>query len=373
MIHFFQIHPQGHSILSRNISYDEKTEWSCIHDINEEPGDITERIKDEHISSRRKRKLQCDSDDESRNALGEESGDSDDVLFSINRRQRTVRSRLSLSRLPPPPPSLIHSNTSSTSNAHNSNSSNNQQQQQQQQSQQQQSTNQRPESFIPDIWAAEVTVHERAIRQNRARNSNAVTGYNYVYAISSGVLPAAAASRNSNTESTGTRLTESSSRRGRSSFNDLATSTDGSSTSSSDSPPYVPFERVRNLTIPPKRNNYHRERKIFQNPKKLMYYIQEPNKGKGFIKEPSFSADGRIVCSPYDNGVRLLGYSDSCCEYPRHFQEINSIKQSPRTLHVIKELKAHDDIVLSTKFSPREPLLVSGCKSGKIVWYHPIL
>ncbi|XP_023309359.2 DDB1- and CUL4-associated factor 10 homolog [Lucilia cuprina] len=362
-----QIHPQGHSILSRNISYDEKTEWSCIHDINEEPGDITERIKEEHISSRRKRKLQCDSDDETRNGLGEESGDSDDVLFSINRRQRTVRSRLSLSRLPPPPPTSVQS-TSSTSNANTSNSTSNQQQQQQQQA-----TNQRPESFIPDIWAAEVTVHERAIRQNRARNSNAVTGYNYVYAISSGVLPAAAATASRNTNTDSTNASDSSSRRGRSSFPDLAASTDGSSTSSSDSPPYVPFERVRPITIPPKRSSYHRERKIFQNPKKLMYYIQEPNKGKGFIKEPSFSADGRIVCSPYDNGVRLLGYSEICSEYPRHFQEINSIKQNPRTLHVLKELKAHDDIVLSTKFSPREPLLVSGCKSGKIVWYHPIL
>ncbi|KAM7360960.1 DDB1- and CUL4-associated factor 10 homolog [Cochliomyia hominivorax] len=367
-----QIHPQGHSILSRNISHDERTEWSCIHDINEEPGDITERIKEEHISSRRKRKIQCDSDEETRNGLGEESGDSDDVLFSINRRQRTVRSRLSLPRLPPPPPSLVHFTTSSTSNAHNTNSANNQQQQQQQQHSQQQATNQRTESFIPDIWAAEVTVHERAIRQNRARNSNAVTGYNYVYAISSGVLPAAAtASRNSNSETSTARTNESSSRRGRSSFSDLATSTDDSS--SSDSPNYVPFERVRPITIPPKRSSYHRERKIFQNPKKLMYYIQEPNKGKGFIKEPSFSADGRIVCSPYDNGVRLLGYTDICCEYPRHFQEINNIKQNPRTLHVLKELKAHDDIVLSTKFSPREPLLVSGCKSGKIVWYHPIL
>lgn len=310
--------------------------------------------------------MQCESDDESRNVLGEESGDSDDVLFSINRRQRTVRSRLSLTRQPPPPPSFVHS-TSSAANANTTNSANNQQQQQQ-------TTNQRAESFIPDIWAAEVTVHERAIRQNRARNSNAVTGYNYVYAISSGVLPAAASvPRNTSVESSTAHSTEPSTRRGRSSFSELATSSDGSSTSSSDSPPYVPFERVRPLAILPKRKNYQLVRKIFQNPKKLMYYIQEPNKGKGFIKEPCFSSDGRIICSPYDNGVRLLGYSEICSEYPRHFQEVHSIKQTPRTLKVLKELTAHDDMVLSTKFSPREPLLVSGCKSGKIVWYHPIL
>lgn len=224
-------------------------------------------------------------------------------------------------------------------------------------------------------------MQERAIRQNRPRNSNAVTGYNYVYAISSGVLPAIAASASSNrsgNDSTNNRSSDSPSRRsGRSYRSDAAAnSTDGSSTSSSDSPPYLPLGRirVRPLIIPLKRNNYYnRERKIFENPKKLMYYIQEPNKGKGFIKEPSFSADGRIVCSPYDNGVRLLGYTETSSEYPQHFQEIETIKQKPRTLCVLKELRCHDDKVLSTKFSPTEPLLATGCKSGKVVWYHPVL
>lgn len=271
---------------------------------------------------------------------------------------------------PPPPPvsvsaaspagsSSTNANTNSPSNANN------------------QLPNAANQSFVPDIWAAEVTVLERANRQNRARNSNAVTGYNYVYAISSGVLPAvtASASPRGNNVNSNSRSTGSVSRRGRSSLSDFVPSTDGSSTSSSDSPPYLTLEHitVRPLIIPPKRSNYSRERKIFENPKKLMYFIQEPNKGKGFIKEPSFSCDGRIVCSPYDNGVRLLGYSDSCSEYPRHYQEIDSIKQKPRTLCVLKELKCHDDKVLSTKFSPREPLLVTGCKSGKVVWYHPIL
>lgn len=35
----FQIHPHGHAALSRNISYDEKTEWSCVHDLHEELSD----------------------------------------------------------------------------------------------------------------------------------------------------------------------------------------------------------------------------------------------------------------------------------------------------------------------------------------------
>ncbi|XP_061402970.1 DDB1- and CUL4-associated factor 10 homolog [Musca vetustissima] len=365
-----QIHPLGHSILSRNISYDEKTEWSCIHDINEEPTDITEQVQEEHQSSKRKRKLVCESDDESQHSAGggmgagDESGDSpDDLLISINRRQRALRSRL-------PGRGGNSSNTNSTSSR-----------QPQSTATAAASSTAANQTFVPDIWAAEVTVQERAIRQNRARNSNAVTGYNYVYAISSGVLPAIAASTTASNrnDSTNNRTNDSTSRRsGRSYRSDTtANSTDGgSSTSSSDSPPYLPLGRirVRPLIIPLKRNTYtNRERKIFENPKKLMYYIQEPNKGKGFIKEPSFSADGRIVCSPYDNGVRLLGYTETSSEYPQHYQEIETIKQKPRPLCVLKELRCHDDKVLSTKFSPTEPLLATGCKSGKVVWYHPVL
>lgn len=47
-------------------------------------------------SSRRKRKLTCGSNDELPNHLAdEESGDStDEVRYSISRRQRTLRSRL---------------------------------------------------------------------------------------------------------------------------------------------------------------------------------------------------------------------------------------------------------------------------------------
>nr|XP_013097944.1 unnamed protein product [Stomoxys calcitrans] len=379
-----QIHPLGHSILSRNISYDEKTEWSCIHDINEEPREMKEHLQEEHKSSKRKRKIICDSDEESNSGLGvgDESGDSTDGLrFSINRRQRVFRPRLPGRGAPPPPPPTLASTASPPASSSNSNNNANNSSSTSTNNQSAAASAPSNQSFVPDIWAAEVTVQERAIRQNRARNSNAVTGYNYVYAISSGVLPAVTASAssrnssNSNNDTTNSRSTDSPSTRGRSSFSDLAASTDGSSTSSSDSPPYLPdFDRIlmRPLILPPKRNDYC-GRIIFENPKKLMFYIQEPNKGKGFIKEPSFSADGRIVCSPYDNGIRLLGYSDTCSEYPRHFREIDTIKQKPRGLHVLKELRCHEDKVLSSKFSPREPLLATGCKSGKVVWYHPIL
>lgn len=36
-----------------------------------------------------------------------------------------------------------------------------------------------------------------------------------------------------------------------------------------------------------------------------------------------------------------------------------------------QSLGVHQDLVVSTKFSPRYHLLVTGCLEGKIVWYEP--
>ena len=267
----------------------------------------------------------------------------------------------------------------------------------------------RSETFVPDIWAAEVTVQERAIRQNRARTSNSVTGYNFVYAISSGVLPQAATSNTTNsTNSSTSRPNIELQRPGRRTVNHsfsllrnyttvrgAAASTraeraravqeqrtaaedadgdgdgGGSSTSSSDSPPHIPqFELLRRRSLISRLHSANtRESLMFQNPLKLKFFIQESNKGKGFIKEPCFSADGRVICSPYDTGVRLFTFGENCMEYPRQ-QILRNRSGHPQLLRELKTIIAHHDIVLSTKFSPREPLLVTGCRSGKIVWYH---
>lgn len=37
---FHKVHPQGHAVLTRNVSYDEQTEWSCVHDLYEELDDM---------------------------------------------------------------------------------------------------------------------------------------------------------------------------------------------------------------------------------------------------------------------------------------------------------------------------------------------
>lgn len=112
-----------------------------------------------------------------------------------------------------------------------------------------------------------------------------------------------------------------------------------------------------------------RNHKIHQNVSRLTHYIEEPNVGSGYIKELCFSADGRLICSPFGFGVRLLAFSSDC-------QELSNCVPPPNKSVQLAELAtslSHTDIVVSTKFSPRHCLLVSGCLSGKIVWHQPVV
>ena len=99
-----------------------------------------------------------------------------------------------------------------------------------------------------------------------------------------------------------------------------------------------------------------------------MHYIEEPNKGKGFIKELCFSTDGRFICSPYACGIRILAFSKDCQELPYTLSDDGE----PRKLHEIQCIEKHSEIVVSTKFSPNLPIVVSGCLQGKIIWNHPL-
>lgn len=110
--------------------------------------------------------------------------------------------------------------------------------------------------------------------------------------------------------------------------------------------------------------NNHR---IHRNTNRLTHFIEESNVGKGFIKELGFSQDGRIICSPFSYGIRLLAFNQSC-------SELNScLTNGPVQLHEIGTSTVHNDVVLCTKFSSRHCLLASGCQSGHIIWYQPVL
>lgn len=106
--------------------------------------------------------------------------------------------------------------------------------------------------------------------------------------------------------------------------------------------------------------------KIIQNLPRLTHYIEEPNLGKGFIKECCFSPDGRIMCSPCDRGIRLFSFNNSCNELS------TCVPDQPQPLNLLVHFKEyHPEIVVSCKFSPFHNLLVSGCLGGQIVWYMP--
>ena len=109
--------------------------------------------------------------------------------------------------------------------------------------------------------------------------------------------------------------------------------------------------------------------KIAQNIPRLTHYINEPNVGRGFIKELCFSSDGRLICSPFGNGVRLMMFDENCSEMSRCIDD----GPTPKKLYDVFTNTCHTSCVVSTKFSPTHCLLVSGCLNGKIVWHQPYL
>lgn len=104
---------------------------------------------------------------------------------------------------------------------------------------------------------------------------------------------------------------------------------------------------------------------------KLMYYVVEPNMGRGFIKEPCFSYDGRIICSPFAHGVRLLSFDSDCREL-----EDKTEGQMPKKASELQEVASvysHQNLVVATKYSPTTHLLVTGCLDGQVCFHQPML
>ena len=114
---------------------------------------------------------------------------------------------------------------------------------------------------------------------------------------------------------------------------------------------------------PPRSHNLH----IHRNKPRLTHYIQEPNVGRGFIKEISFSSDGRIICSPFGFGLRLLAFGPQC-------QELCDLQpERPMQLYELTSNMSHASSVVASKFSPTHCLLVTGCLNGKVDFHQPVL
>lgn len=101
------------------------------------------------------------------------------------------------------------------------------------------------------------------------------------------------------------------------------------------------------------------------NKPRLLYYLDEPNVGRGFIKELCFSPDGRIICSPFHSGYRLFAFDDNCSELA------DRVPRTPRKLTQISSIQCSGSYVVSSKFSPTQHLLVTGCLSGMINFCEP--
>uniref|UniRef100_A0A182Y4X7 WD_REPEATS_REGION domain-containing protein n=1 Tax=Anopheles stephensi TaxID=30069 RepID=A0A182Y4X7_ANOST len=109
------------------------------------------------------------------------------------------------------------------------------------------------------------------------------------------------------------------------------------------------------------------------NSSRLLYYMQESKKVEGYMREACFSPDGRVICSPHDDcGVRLLAFNEHCNEmhYARQYVSNGS---GPEMLRELEYKPCHPHVVISSQFSPRFPLLVTGCLLGNVVWNLPVL
>ena len=100
---------------------------------------------------------------------------------------------------------------------------------------------------------------------------------------------------------------------------------------------------------------------------RLLYFTEEPNIARGFIKELCFSGDGRLVCSPFAFGVRLLAFDPDCREL------CDVVPSIPMRLYEVGTCLSHNNVVVTCKFSPQHCMFVSGCLSGKVIFHQPVL
>ncbi|XP_055610490.1 DDB1- and CUL4-associated factor 10 homolog [Uranotaenia lowii] len=297
VISSLQIHPQGWCALSRNMSYDESSEWSCVHDIQELTTEDEEMDSDSDEDGNGNNGSEHRNQDSSTAGEGGGGGGGGGAAEGGGSAAAAAAAALvnaAVGEPTVPEPNRLGAPPAAAAGVINA------------------------EFPTPnsDIWAAEVSLRNRNLRAENTRSLNMTN----VYGITSGLVP-----------------------------------------------------------LSPAEHQQRFQQTITVNVNRMLYYIEEPNKGKGFIKEPCFSADGRIICSPHGCGIRLLAFNERCNELPFITDRSGGgpVDQQgpiqPKPLYEIKTKHCHSDVVVSSKFSPKFPLLVSGCLRGKIVWHQPVL
>ncbi|KAF6208765.1 hypothetical protein GE061_014504 [Apolygus lucorum] len=372
-----QVHPQGWCALSRNISNDENSEWTCVHDIQ----DLELQLPSDDVPTPENSAGE-DSDTEIETTYSEQTGEMTSLVIGLNSRARMMGNGEPLGgRVPrrhlrrqnafrgfraqvPPPPQNNHRDTSVTST---------------------------------DVWEALVAFREaRARRERRAaggpdepesrlRIVRVHSGLESTRPRPAGGGQGGALSNQSTprlralverSESSGVNAGNGGSNGSAAGGSGGAAGGEGAELGENGGDPSNanPRYNARSIYIFSRmgrnrfRTNVPKNHRIHENVPRLTHYIEESNVGKGFIKELCFSADGRLICSPFGYGVRLLAFSPDCSELSSCVPEQGAVK-----LHQIGAKVCHSDIVVSTKFSPRHCLLVSGCLTGRIVWHQPVL
>ena len=112
-----------------------------------------------------------------------------------------------------------------------------------------------------------------------------------------------------------------------------------------------------------------KDARLHANRPRLTHYIKESNTGQGYIKEVSFTPDGRVICSPYGFGVRLLSFDEHCSD----LADLEKGGEAKELHELGMVAQCHKNVVLSSCFSPLGCDLVTGCMDGKIVWHQPLI
>ena len=125
-------------------------------------------------------------------------------------------------------------------------------------------------------------------------------------------------------------------------------------------------------------SEYSPVRRIGKNSPNYLKYIDEtsPVEALDIIKEICFSRDGRILASPYQNGVRLLAVDSQCTPMDLFFDSrFHSSEKSLCNLDFeeVASCFGHSSAVLTCKFAHHDMMLGTGCVQGKVFFHKPQL
>uniref|UniRef100_A0A224XL80 Putative wd40 domain protein n=1 Tax=Panstrongylus lignarius TaxID=156445 RepID=A0A224XL80_9HEMI len=342
-----QVHPQGWCALSRNISNDENSEWTCVHDIQDL--DIDTSSQEDEANSEQSAGEESDAESE-QSTVSSSSTEMASMVIGLNSRARVLSSAEAVGGRVPRRV-LRRQNAFRGFRA--------------------QVVPDRGELTVTstDVWEALVAIREARARRDRrpdAPGADAPESRLRIVRMQSGIEAVRAWHADSDIV---LARGDPAPTRADSADGSVSSGPNSNQDDSRSNNTHTTGRSFYIISRPPHRMKVPKNHKIHQNTPRLTHFIEESNVGKGFIKELCFSADGRLICSPFGYGVRLLSFSPTCSELSSCVPEHGR----PARLHEIGTNVSHSDIVVSTKFSPRHCLLVSGCLTGRIVWHQPVL